>query len=553
MKFGADGSITLMDNHVPKARPPRTQMGGAPVDEADPMGGGPVGADEDQMQESDYGIGGIERMRRSPRGLQESKLNTRGSAKKSMVQLRRLPDGQFAPKGSGMVLHPGQKVKVPHKSGDGSMVSGLVLTSGNVKLKDGPDVGQTIAVKPAKGLASPGTGEPSAKLTNAWAAYEKKMAQFMTAKGDPTSDKGEVSKLAAQVRAAKWAIKRAGGDPNSKPEGAAAPKGQQAVPFDKQLMTPLQMKKADDKAAKPSGNGIKGGIEYGEVPTPTAKPASNVVSVPDPGFAKASAGIKSGDVDALYKMQDKPYFQAAIEKAELKDLAALYMKAESANAHSMNEKVGPLLDKAGVQYPYVSKSGKLNLGSTASNKAEADEFDAGIDAEVGGSKPKKAKVAGKNMTFDGGANADGSWNATDDATGDKYEVKPSGNGSFLAKKKGAPKIESYDPKTGPSEEQKLANAKAMGKAAGTKIAKAKAKPGGKQGKKPYGNLGPFVVVQDDGKGNLQAVEGAKTVEAARKKAKLYPGKTMVVDNSPAQRRGRTRGTARRSSRSRAAR
>jgi hypothetical protein len=51
-------------------------------------------------------------------------------------------------------------------------------------------------------------------------------------------------------------------------------------------------------------------------------------------------------------------------------------------------------------------------------------------------------------------------------------------------------------------------------------------------KKPYGNLGPFVVLQNDTRGNWRPMEGAKTVEAARKKKKLYPGETMVADNQP---------------------
>jgi peptidoglycan hydrolase-like protein with peptidoglycan-binding domain len=75
---------------------------------------------------------------------------------RDVTQIKRLPNGEFAPKGRGMVLRPGQEVSVPRRRGEsGPNVRGKVNSRGKVELLDGPDKGTTIDVQGASGQASP--------------------------------------------------------------------------------------------------------------------------------------------------------------------------------------------------------------------------------------------------------------------------------------------------------------------------------------------------------------------------------------------------------------
>lgn len=101
--------------------------------------------------------------------------------------------------------------------------------------KFGPGVGNTTVgemagLPPETGkpkMSAPKTAEPAKvksadqKIKAAWGAYDKKKAEFDALPAD--ADKATRSKLASQVRAAKFRIKRVGGDPDKPPEKAAAP------------------------------------------------------------------------------------------------------------------------------------------------------------------------------------------------------------------------------------------------------------------------------------------------------------------------------------------
>jgi peptidoglycan hydrolase-like protein with peptidoglycan-binding domain len=86
-------------------------------------------------------------------GLEEASL--RGAAGRAVgglrdvTQIKRLPNGEFAPKGRGMVLRPGQEVSVPRRRGEsGPNVRGKVNKVGKIELLDGPDKGTTVDVTP---------------------------------------------------------------------------------------------------------------------------------------------------------------------------------------------------------------------------------------------------------------------------------------------------------------------------------------------------------------------------------------------------------------------
>lgn len=75
----------------------------------------------------------------------------RGGSRKARVELKRLPNGEFAPLGQGTVLRRGDRVTVPHRDGKG-MVKGEVTTaynghrSASVVLDRGPDKGKAFHV-----------------------------------------------------------------------------------------------------------------------------------------------------------------------------------------------------------------------------------------------------------------------------------------------------------------------------------------------------------------------------------------------------------------------
>jgi peptidoglycan hydrolase-like protein with peptidoglycan-binding domain len=100
------------------------------------------------------------------------------------------------------------------------------------------------------------------KIASAWAAYEKKKADFDNLPAD--ADKQTKAKAAAQVRAAKFRIKRVGGDPNKKPE--PADKGPVVV-----------------KQGKPEPKG-----------TPIPPPPEDIASELDPATTHLK-GMKNGD------------------------------------------------------------------------------------------------------------------------------------------------------------------------------------------------------------------------------------------------------------------
>lgn len=82
------------------------------------------------------------------RHLEEGRLEEVAIGTKVVASIKRLPNGTFAPKGQGQVLTPGQRVTVPHKSGNG-VVPGRVVSPGKVRLDGGPDKGTEIDVPTA--------------------------------------------------------------------------------------------------------------------------------------------------------------------------------------------------------------------------------------------------------------------------------------------------------------------------------------------------------------------------------------------------------------------
>jgi thioredoxin reductase/peptidoglycan hydrolase-like protein with peptidoglycan-binding domain len=113
-------------------------------------------------------------MRHGSTSLSEAAVATkpkplRGTSASKIVALHRLPNGTFAPKGTGQVLKAGMNVSVPHKDGEG-VVTGKVLEGGDVKLSTGPDAGQTIKVAAA---AAGDAGTPTHDSLNAMKPGEK--------------------------------------------------------------------------------------------------------------------------------------------------------------------------------------------------------------------------------------------------------------------------------------------------------------------------------------------------------------------------------------------
>lgn len=138
-------------------------------------------------------------------GVNEAAELEEGVGRRAIAQIKRLPDGTFAPAGRGRVLRPGDNVLIPHKSGTGN-VRGRVtsravlpphvragttpkqrkdLAVQRVAIEDGPDKGQRISVevpraraggKPGSGTGkkTPGTTDPEIeKLTKQIAGLRK--------------------------------------------------------------------------------------------------------------------------------------------------------------------------------------------------------------------------------------------------------------------------------------------------------------------------------------------------------------------------------------------
>jgi peptidoglycan hydrolase-like protein with peptidoglycan-binding domain len=82
------------------------------------------------------------------------KLSKRGDTAKKALELKRMPNGMFAPKGAGQVLKPGQSVSVPHtqfeddakKNVPGTVTNVDHIGTATVELHDGPDKGQPFQV-----------------------------------------------------------------------------------------------------------------------------------------------------------------------------------------------------------------------------------------------------------------------------------------------------------------------------------------------------------------------------------------------------------------------
>jgi peptidoglycan hydrolase-like protein with peptidoglycan-binding domain len=333
-------------------------------------------------------------------GLQEA--NVRGASRR--VPLKRLPDGTFAPKGRGQVLSPGMEVKVPHKSGSG-YVAGVVqkaVTNPNkpgksgvaVKLQSGPDAGTKVMLaKDAPDVPqSPGTteGEPPKKQVTAWKAFDTKMGQFKAAK-DSGAPKEELAKLASQVRAAKWSIKRAGGDPESRPEWAGAVPS--AAPF-----KPDTVGMPDPNAGTAVGGHGKFDLKTGK----TIEDKPNSLIDPKTGKIKVSQASKT-KTDEIYALEDQ---LSAYHGAHY---GPQWGEENEKESHALGAKLHALYEKHGVP---------------------EDERVSGAVPQA----PSKEKVAPKD--------------GKGDDSGSPTKVKP--------------KVESYDPKKGPSAERKAANAEKMG-------------------------------------------------------------------------------------------
>lgn len=337
------------------------------------------------------------------------------------------------------------------------------------------------AAEPApKSAAKPevGKAEPSKKLKTAWAAFDKKMAEFKEAKGSliagaNDSDKKEVAKIASQVRAAKWAIKRAGGDPNDRPEWAKP----QVESYD-----PKTGPSAEQKAANAEKMGAKP-----SAPKPALKSSAGL-----------GAAIKNVDLGKLDDA-DPEWLKAALALASTKDLAKLYLEAEDANYHTMNKSVEAELTKRGFtysQYSAAAAGGKASAepaatpgpdGASLYNKFQSTPYgDSGIVTKDVSKAQADAMAAYLNEK------QDGSYAVEASSSPGKWFVKGK-LGSNKPKATDAPKV----------------------------------------GKKPYPGLkGSHVVVQHNGGGEWTAVQGANSEAAAKKHAAKYPGQTKVIPNGP---------------------
>lgn len=132
-------------------------------------------------------------------------------------------------------MEPGHHIELPNgttvsreENAQGDYIVGGVKVDGGwhkagivaFKAEGGSGDGKATPSKTPSKKAAPDGGS-SKKLQSAWGAYDKKKAEFDALPKDATKE--ERAKKASQVRAAKFRIKRVGGDPSKRPDDVGAP------------------------------------------------------------------------------------------------------------------------------------------------------------------------------------------------------------------------------------------------------------------------------------------------------------------------------------------
>jgi peptidoglycan hydrolase-like protein with peptidoglycan-binding domain len=156
------------------------------------------------------------------------------------------------------------------------------------------------------------------KIAAAWGAYQTKKAEFDALPDD--ADKATRAKLASQVRAAKFRIKRVGGDPNKPPSAAPSPPKKKAKPAPKPK--PKEVAKPARETPKPPAADFEDLVAQG-VEKEHAKKAEMVASQaamklgPDWGSKQISAALDQLEEKGLSfdREQESPDTLAAVIKA----------------------------------------------------------------------------------------------------------------------------------------------------------------------------------------------------------------------------------------------
>lgn len=101
------------------------------------------------------------RARGREKALREASLRDAGSD--ALRDFYRLDDGTFAPKGRGAILRPGEKINLPHRSGEGKVTAKVEYGSGGrglARIISGPDTGQLAGIRTAAPQKSRGRPFP---------------------------------------------------------------------------------------------------------------------------------------------------------------------------------------------------------------------------------------------------------------------------------------------------------------------------------------------------------------------------------------------------------
>ncbi|MET0604395.1 MAG: peptidoglycan-binding protein [Baekduia sp.] len=111
------------------------------------------------------------------------------------VEMRRMPNGMFAPKGQGEILKLGDTVKVPHahdkENVKGKLIGGKVtnvdkIGTAQVELDDGPDKGQPFQVAAAHNPAWASSGSETPDVEGAADSVKAKVAAAAAKHGSPS-------------------------------------------------------------------------------------------------------------------------------------------------------------------------------------------------------------------------------------------------------------------------------------------------------------------------------------------------------------------------------
>lgn len=342
------------------------------------------------------------------------------------VEMRRMPNGMFAPKGQGEILKVGDTVKVPHANDKanvkGNLVAGKVtnvdkIGTAQVELDDGPDKGQPFQVaaahNPAWASSGSETGTGASPVEGAAESVKAKVAAATAKHGSPDVQTGHISPSADATSGDETAPDLTG-SPGRGPTGKLRNfKAMSGTKLKKTIADLTAFGKDDEALAAVKAVAKEKGVAWAEpdAPAPKAKAsaAKSGDEKPDKPAVKSydpkkgpSAEEKAANAAAMH---GTPKPTAAAPAAAAKPVAKAKPKSEPSAAMKGGPKAGGGKGPSGAaKLPEVLSPNvggyslhELPLGATFSladgtqyhtHKQVGDEGQWMISKPVGGGKAK---------------------------------------------------------------------------------------------------------------------------------------------------------------------